>query len=272
MYLSYSAAITLLSVLPSVLGHGYVQEVTLGSTKYPGWNPNTDPYYNPTPQRIVRKVPGNGPVEDLSLIDVQCNGYTAGGQAGSAPAATFGTVAAGATVSFNWTTWPSETHKARVRLSSRFLPPFGLSNGRTCVSPLITYMAKAPSDITKWSPGTSAVWFKVHQDGFSNGLWASDRLLTNKGIYSFTIPKTLQAGQYLIRHEILALHNAWAYPGAQVYPACAQVQVTGTGTATGPSSKVSFPGAYTASTPGIVFDVYKSFSSYPVPGPAVWSG
>jgi hypothetical protein len=26
-------------------------------------------YYNPPPQRIIRKVPGNGPVEDLSLIE-----------------------------------------------------------------------------------------------------------------------------------------------------------------------------------------------------------
>jgi len=250
MLFSYTATLAILSAIPSVLGHGYVQEVTLGSTKYAGYNPYTDPYYNPAPQRIVRKVPGNGPVEDLTSIDVQCNGWSAGGQAGSAPAPVFATVAAGATVSLNWTTWPSDSHKG----------------------PLITYMAKAPSDITKWSPGSSAVWFKVHQDGYSNGLWASDRLLSNKGIYTFTIPKSLQAGQYLIRHEILALHSAWQYPGVQVYPACIQVQVTGSGTSTGPSSRVSFPGAYTASTPGIVFDVYKSFSSYPVPGPAVWSG
>lgn len=134
MRLSVAAALTTLSALPAVLGHGYVQEVTLGSTKYPGYNPNTDPYYklvsflfigqirstyrritlhSPPPQRIVRKVPGNGPVENLSLIDVQCNGYTAGGAAGSAPAPVVGTVAAGAQVSINWTTWPSDSHKVR---------------------------------------------------------------------------------------------------------------------------------------------------------------
>ena len=65
----------------------------------------------------------------------------------------------------------------------------------TTSSPLITYLAKAPSDITKWNPGNSAVWFKVHQDGYSNGAWASDRLLANKGIYTFTIPKSLKAGK-----------------------------------------------------------------------------
>lgn len=50
----------------TVLGHGYVQQATLGSTVWPGWNPNVDPYLSPTPGRIFRKIPGNGPVTDLS--------------------------------------------------------------------------------------------------------------------------------------------------------------------------------------------------------------
>jgi hypothetical protein len=37
-------AITLFSVATSVKGHGYVQEVTLGSTKYTGYLPYSDPY------------------------------------------------------------------------------------------------------------------------------------------------------------------------------------------------------------------------------------
>jgi hypothetical protein len=43
---------------------------------------------------------------------------------------------------------------------------------------------------------------------------------------------------------------------------CAQVQVTGSGTKAPSSSYlVSFPGAYTANTPGIVYDAYTSQSS-----------
>ncbi|KAG9088427.1 Esterase/lipase/thioesterase, partial [Ceratobasidium sp. 392] len=186
---------TLLAAATSVLAHGYVQQLTFSSpaATFSGYLPYSDPYYNPPNPRIVRKIPGNGPVTDLSLIDVQCNGYTEGGAAGSAPASLVATVAAGASVSFNWTTWP-DSH----------------------VGPLITYLAKAPSDITKWSPGTSAVWFKVAEQGLVNGKWAAtDILLANKGIYTFKIPSTLKAGQYLIRHEIIALHSAYAYPGAQ---------------------------------------------------------
>ena len=47
------------------------------------------------------------------------------------------------------------------------------------------------------------------------------------------------------------------YSGAQVYPSCIQLEVTGSGTAF-PTAFVSFPGAYTADTPGIVYDVYTS--------------
>lgn len=47
------------------------------------------------------------------------------------------------------------------------------------------------------------------------------------------------------------------YPGAQFYPSCIQLEVTGTGTAL-PTSLVSFPGAYTPTTPGVVFNLYIS--------------
>lgn len=56
-----------LSFLSSVSAHGYVQEITLGSTVYSGYLPWSDPYYVNPPQRIVRKIPGNGPITDLSM-------------------------------------------------------------------------------------------------------------------------------------------------------------------------------------------------------------
>lgn len=84
--------------------------------------PYSDPYYSPPPARIVRKVAGNGPVEDLASIDIQCGGFTAGGAPGSAPAPLHGgPVAAGATVSLNWTLWPdshSEYYPSDGRVST----------------------------------------------------------------------------------------------------------------------------------------------------------
>lgn len=50
----------------SVRAHGYVQDVVIGSTHYTGYLPYSDPYYNPPPERIIRKIPGNGTYSLLS--------------------------------------------------------------------------------------------------------------------------------------------------------------------------------------------------------------
>lgn len=77
----------------------------------------------------------------------------------------------------------------------------------------------------------------------------------NKGI-DYTIPSCLKPGYYLVRHEIIALHAAYEYPGAQFYPGCHQLKVTGSGNTT-PTSLVGFPGAYDGKDVGITYDPYK---------------
>lgn len=62
-----------------------------------------------------------------------------------------------------------------------------------------------------------------------------------------------------------------------VYPECAQLKVTGSGTSSPPSSLlVSFPGAYSGTEPGVAFNIdrpeAKIETTYPIPGPAVWDG
>ena len=103
------AALLLPLLLPLASAHGFVNSSTINGITYPGYNPNTDPYTTPTPQRIFRKIPGNGPVTDLSLIDVQCNGYT-DGNFFTAPAPLSAPVKAGSQVSLYWTQWP-DSHK-----------------------------------------------------------------------------------------------------------------------------------------------------------------
>lgn len=118
----------------------------------------------------------------------------------------------------------------------------------------------------------SAVWFKVAQTGRTgtSDVWGATPLMTAGASYSYTIPKCLQAGSYIVRHEIIALHAAYTYPGAQFYPSCHQIKVTGSGTSTGPASKVAFPGAYVGTDPGITYDSYKA-TTYTPPGPAVYT-
>lgn len=42
-------------------------------------------------------------------------------------------------------------------------------------------------------------------------------MIANKGKVTFTIPSCIPSGQYLLRHEMIALHPAANYPGAQFY-------------------------------------------------------
>jgi len=51
---------------------------------------------------------------------------------------------------------------------------------------------------------------------------------------------------------------------------CYQLTVNGTGTAT--PAGVNFPGAYKASDPGIMINIYQTISKYVIPGPAVYKG
>ena len=75
---------------------------------------------------------------------------------------------------------------------------------------------------------------------------------------SFQLPAALPSGQYLARVEHIALHSASTSGGAQFYISCAQISVTGGGNGT-PGPLVAFPGAYKATDPGLLIDIY-----YPV--------
>ncbi|KAI1822282.1 endoglucanase IV precursor [Xylaria intraflava] len=241
---------TLILGATAVAAHGYVDNATIGGELYTFYQPYTDPYTSPPPERISRPVQGNGPVTDVTYDDLQCGGYTDGGIVGSSPATLHAPAAAGSDVTLRWTLWP-ESH----------------------VGPVVTYMAACPSTgCNDYMPGTDEVWFKIAETGRegTSDTWGDTPLMVNNnpGI-TYTIPSCLAPGYYLVRHEIIALHSAFEYPGAQFYPGCHQLEVTGSGT-TKPSSLVSFPGAYEGSDPGITYDAYQA-QAYTVPGPEVFT-
>jgi hypothetical protein len=80
------------------------------------------PYSRKTqPARISRAIQGNFPIENVTLIDLECGGNTTGGIIGSKPAALHAPAPAGSTVNLRWTAWP-ESHQG----------------------PILTYMARCP--------------------------------------------------------------------------------------------------------------------------------
>eukprot|EP01114_Cavostelium_apophysatum_P002258 TRINITY_DN1198_c0_g1_i1.p1 TRINITY_DN1198_c0_g1~~TRINITY_DN1198_c0_g1_i1.p1 ORF type:complete len:285 (-),score=50.50 TRINITY_DN1198_c0_g1_i1:171-1025(-) len=131
------------------------------------------------------------------------------------------------------------------------------------IGPIMVYLAKS-------NTGTGDVWFKIYEDGYSNGKWGCpDNLKANDGKVTVTIPSDLAPGDYLVRTEIIALHDGDKPHGSQPYVSCAELTISGDGSAE--PEGVSFPGAYKEDDPGIAFNLYQgSITNYPIPGPAVY--
>ncbi|KAK4230347.1 endo-beta-1,4-glucanase D [Podospora fimiseda] len=199
--------------------------------------------------KYIRSPPNNSPVKDLASPDIVC------GPNGGRAVSSFVKAAAGDKIEFEW------FHDNRND---------DIIDG-SHVGPIITYVAPYTE-----GNGVGSIWTKIAEDGFSNGVWAVDKIKRNNGKQAFTLPAALKAGKYLIRQEIIALHegdaafNAVPARGAQFYPSCVQFEVTGSGTVV-PTQNFNFNTGYTYSDPGIVFNIYRTVTSYPIPGPAVFN-
>lgn len=85
------------------------------------------------------------------------------------------------------------------------------------------------------------------------------------------LPANLAPGNYLVRHEIIALHLASGFQGAEFYPSCTQIRVSGNGNGRPNNNElVSFPGAYSDNDAGIQLNPYGN-GAYNFPGPAIAS-
>jgi len=137
------------------------------------------------------------------------------------------------------------------------------------------YLANCGGTTCDQFDSTTAKWFKISQIGLESDevTWYQQNLMDGQ-VANVTLPSNIAPGNYIIRHEIIALHLANEMGGAEFYPSCSQLNISGSGTgAPTPDELVSFPGAYSDDDPGIyVPDIFNGpISSYPFPGPAVAS-
>jgi hypothetical protein len=238
---TFTALLSLAACLPDVaFAHGFVRGVTVNGA----WTAGSDPvwFYYPT---------GQGPAtagwdslnQDLGFVepakfqttDIACHKSATVGK-------NFINVNAGQTLTLYWNTWP-DSHKG----------------------PIINYIAPYQA-----SAG-SLQFSKISQAAIVSGTtWVTDNLIKSNFTSTVTIPRNLKAGNYVLRHEIIALHGAGSDNGAQAYPQCLNLKVGGSGTVS-PSGGTPGTSLYTRSTPGIIFNLYGSYTSYPFPGPALWT-
>lgn len=90
--------------------------------------------------------------------------------------------------------------------------------------PVITYMAAVSGEFSAVSKA-DLKWFKVDAAGLLDdttvpGNWSTDALIANNFTSTATIPSNIASGNYVVRHEIIALHSAGTENGAQAYPQC----------------------------------------------------
>ncbi|KAI2638901.1 glycoside hydrolase family 61 protein [Hypomontagnella submonticulosa] len=183
---------------------------------------------------VRRNTNYNSPVVDLASKDLRCN-------VGGATGGNTSTLEMNAGDPFTFTLDTAVYHQGPVSL----------------------YMSKAPGAAVDYDG--SGDWFKINDWApvFNGG----SATWTMKDTYSFTIPKCIPSGEYLLRIQSLAIHNPGATP--QWYVGCGQVKVSGGGSTT-PSPTAKIPGAFKATDPGYTANIYTNFNSYIVPGPAVF--
>ncbi|KAK4185454.1 glycoside hydrolase [Podospora australis] len=202
----------------------------------------------------VRVPSYNGPIEDVLSNSIACNGNPNPTQSTSKVI----TVQAGQTVTAIW----------KYMLSTTGTAPNDVMDS-SHKGPILAYLKKV-NDATTDS-GVGGGWFKIQEDGLNNGVWGTEKVINGQGRHDIKIPACIPPGQYLLRAEMIALHGAGNYPGAQFYMECAQINVVGGGSKT-PTNTVSFPGAYSGSHPGVKISIYwPPVTNYQIPGPSVFT-
>ncbi|KAB5589490.1 Glycoside hydrolase [Ceratobasidium theobromae] len=220
--------------------HGGVIGYSINGVYYEGFKA----YNTPTGQTTIqREWDSYDPITDVTNSKLSCNAAGSimpnGGQLTA-------TITAGAKVIAYWNAWPHT------------------------VGPVMVYMAKCTTTCSEMDT-SQADWFKIQEGGLlsgtvENGKWAMGDLVANNNSWTTTLPASLAPGEYLLRHELLALHSP---NQPQFYPEvcapffvifnlakqpphyqCAQLKITTGGSAVG-SPTVKFPGGYSASDPAI---------------------
>ncbi|CAK7197507.1 hypothetical protein SEUCBS139899_000154 [Sporothrix eucalyptigena] len=214
-------------------------------TFYHGYDPSYQ-YQHPPPVVIGWGIPN-----DLTNTFISPSGYDTPDivcHLGATPAGIAAPVNAGDVLEIQWNKWPA-SHKG----------------------PVLDYLANCNGPC-ETADKTKLQFFKISEAGLldaASNHWAADELLANNLSWSVRLPSDIAPGNYVLRHEMIALHAAGNVNGAQNYPFCFNLVISGNGTqAPAGIPAVSF---YKEKDPGILFDLFTKFTTYVIPGPPLYS-
>ncbi|KAJ7288324.1 glycosyl hydrolase family 61-domain-containing protein [Mycena rebaudengoi] len=233
----------ILCVSGSAAAHGWLGSIAIAGKVYPANPPGTSGAAS-----VIRQVSTNSPVTSVTSSDLTCG-------PDALPAQDVATANPGDRIGLHWISDSS---------SGLWFHDHG---------PMLTYLASCGNGPCSAFNASQASWFKIEETGRdADGKWVQARInSTASTTANITLPSTLAAGQYLLRHEIIALQKGEEQGGAEFYPSCSQIDVGGSGSGVPSSSDlVKLPGAYSATDPGILVDVYSNTNAvYTFPGPPV---
>lgn len=266
-----SAALAAIAAIPAASAHAYISGIVSGGEWYPGTSPSW--YYYSEADRpqtagwyalnqgaysedikcqyyhTTNKHPDNGFVDATAYDnqDITCHKSATPGQA-------YIPVTAGEAIDIQWTAWPESHH-----------------------GPVISSLARCNGDCTTVSK-SNLDFFTIDTAGLIEaepvpGTWASDQLIANNNTWTLTVPASLAPGNFVLRHEIIALHGAGTEGGAQNYPQCVNIQVEGSGSLMPCNEGADCrhgPEMYEAGDAGITVNIYATLEEYVMPGAAVW--
>ncbi|CAI6333793.1 unnamed protein product [Periconia digitata] len=246
---SLSALSILFGLTKTVAAHGWIDTWTIASQNYTGFNPTNAPW--DAVQNTISWPAWNtdlGPVygDRVNHPDIICSINSTNSKLFADP------ITAGSSITLHWTKWP-DSHRG----------------------PILAYIAACGNGDCATVDKESLEWIKIAEEGQVSlgpgggtpGIWPDDELRKKNGYWNVKIPASIPAGEYVLRHELIALHSAYAIGGAQFYPQCVNIRVEGGGDA----ELVGVKGTelYTPDHPGVLYNIYNDEASpvYQIPGP-----
>ncbi|KAH7106429.1 glycosyl hydrolase family 61-domain-containing protein [Auriculariales sp. MPI-PUGE-AT-0066] len=235
-----------------VAAHGSVSSFSANGQKWTGPYPGSTT--GDAPVRIISTLE---PITDINGDSMSC------GPGANPTASVVAEVTAGSDVIYEW----------RSGAGTNWVHRWG---------PVMLYAFQCPGDASECAPPSDAQWFLINAAGAdpqsdevkdSIG-WIQDRFHAGMAVPA-RIPVNMPNGDFLLRHEVIALHNAQVVGGAEHYISCTQIRVSGgsdTSARDAGAELVAIPGVYKKDDPGLLVNVFDSNmpGAYKMPGPAVF--
>ncbi|KAL8738030.1 MAG: hypothetical protein Q9181_001137 [Wetmoreana brouardii] len=229
-------------------------EAAIAHTTFTNFYLDGAPQGDGTCVRMSNNIPqATYPIRPVTSQDMAC------GVNGEKAVARVCPADSGAQLTFNFRDWPDGTQPGSLDKSH--------------MGPCSVYMKKvdnSAADNNAAGPG----WFKIFEEDYDNSTaqWCTSKIMANDGKLSVNLPTDLAAGYYLVRPELLALHQAdKSPPDPQFYVGCAQIFLQSTGSST-PRDTVSIPGYVNMQHPAMTFDIWNAPKqlSFPQFGPSTY--